>query len=548
LAQPPLSSSDSAAQELLRQQERERLLRQQQEQTPQVRLATPTTLAPTRLPPTEFPCFRIERLTLVGDAADQFQWALAAANPPDDPMLNRCLGNEGLNLTLTRVQNAIVERGYVTTRVLATQQDLSSGTLTLTLVPGRVAAIRFSEDSDPRATAFNAVPITSGDLLNVRDIEQALENFKRAPSVDAGIQITPLAGPATPPGTSDLLITWQQARPVRLSLSLDDSGSRYTGKYQGNATLSYDNPLALNDVFYLSLNHDLGFGSGKGTQGYTVHYELPYGKWLLGMTSSRYDYHQSVAGAFQTYRYGGTSNNDNLQLSHLVYRDPLRRLGAYARIWQRHSNNFIDDTEVQVQRRRMAGWELGMSYRQFFARATLDASVTYRRGTGAFTALPAPEEGFGEGTSRPALLTAEGQVSIPLVFGSRQWRYNGAWRGQWNQTPLVPQDRFFIGSRYTVRGFDGESALLGDRGWLLRNELSLALGDSTQLYAGVDYGQIGGQSTQFSIGRRLAGAALGLRGSYQRLYWDAFAGTPVVKPDGFNASRLTVGFGLNWSF
>jgi hemolysin activation/secretion protein len=547
MAQPP--SADDVAQELLRQQQRERLLRQQQELEPDVRLAPPGSSEPARLPQTETPCFRINRLTLIGEAADRFQWALRAANPSDDPALGHCLGAEGINLTLTRVQNAIIERGYITTRVLAAPQDLATGVLELTLIPGRIAAIRFTDDSDSRATAFNAVPSSTGDLLNLRDIEQALENFKRVPTADAGIQIAPAESSNAKPGESDLLIAWQQQRPLRLSLSLDDSGSAYTGKYQGSATVSYDAPFALNDLFYASVSHDLGVDSGgKGTLGHTLHYELPYGAWLLGFTAGRYTYHQSVVGAFQTYRYGGASNNSDIQLSRLLYRDAVRKFGTYARGWRRASSNAIDDTEVQVQKRRMAVWEAGFTYRQFFAAATLDADVAYRRGTGAFATLVAPEEEFGEGTSRPELFTSDLQLTVPITLGSRQWHYTSSWRGQWNRTPLVPQDRFYIGSRYTVRGFDGENALLGDRGWLLRNELGVSLGTSAQqLYAGIDYGRVSGPSTRLLVGRHLTGSVLGLRGGYQRLSWDAFVGMPLAKPEGFDASRVTAGFGMYWS-
>jgi hemolysin activation/secretion protein len=281
---------------------------------------------------------------------------------------------------MKRVQNAIMARGYVTTRVLAAPQDLREGTLALTLIPGRMRAIRFTEGSGPRATMWNAMPAAPGGILNLRDIEQGLENFKRLPTADAGIQVAPAEGPDAKPGESDLLIAWKQGFPLRLNLSVDDSGSKYTGKYQGAATLSWDNWWLLNDLLYASFNHDIGhaYSGKKGTRGHTVHYEAPYGYWLLGLTASRYDYHQQVAGAYQTYTYSGTSENREIRLSRLFYRDAVRKAGAYVRGWQRTSGNAIDDTEIQVQRRRMAGWEAGLTYRQFFEAATLDASVKRR--------------------------------------------------------------------------------------------------------------------------------------------------------------------------
>ncbi|TPG58345.1 hypothetical protein EAH77_19075 [Ewingella americana] len=43
---------------------------------------------------------------------------------------------------LLKVQNALLEQGYVTTRVMAEEQDLTQGTFTLMLQPGRIEQIR----------------------------------------------------------------------------------------------------------------------------------------------------------------------------------------------------------------------------------------------------------------------------------------------------------------------------------------------------------------------------------------------------------------------
>lgn len=499
-----------------------------------------------RLPESETPCFPIREIVLKSEIST-FDWAVHAVNIPGDPANGRCLGAVGINRVMTRIQNAIVGRGYVTTRVLAEAQDLQSGVLVLTVIPGRIHAIGFTDDSGPRANAWNAAPARPGDLLNLRDIEQALENFKRVPTAEADIQIVP----ADQLGESDLLISWKQAFPFRLGLSANDGGARTTGKYQGSVTVSGDHLLALNDLFYVSFNHDLGGGgaSERGTHGHTLHYSLPWGYWMLAATSSASGYHQAVAGASQTYLYSGTSKNHELKLSRLIYRDASNKTTATLRGYLGSSNNFIDDTEVEVQRRRMAGWEASLAHRAFIADATLDLDLSYRRGTGAFSALHAPEEAFNEGTARPTIIGAEASLALPFKLGGQSLRYSGSWRAQWNRTSLVPQDRFSVGGRYTVRGFDGESVLMAERGWLIRNELGLALGASGQeLYVGLDHGEVGGQSTELLIGRRLTGAVIGLRGRVKDLSYDLFAGQPVRKPDGFKTASVTVGFNVSLSY
>lgn len=538
--------------ELLRQQERERVLREQLESRPDVRLqATPVDEGVERLPAKESPCFAINDIRLIGEASEQFQWALRAANPKDDPAIGRCLGGGGINLTMKRMQNAIIEAGYVTTRVLAEAQDLNSGVLVLTLVPGRIREIRFEEGTSSRANAWNAMPASPGDLLNLRDIEQALENFKRVPTAEADIKIAPARAADAKPGESDVVIAWSQRFPARVSLSVDNSGSKTTGKYQGNVSLSLDNLLSLNDLFYASVNHDLGGGESghRGSDGSTLHYSLPFGYWQLGFTSSEYNYEQSVAGANQTYQYRGESRNNEVRLSRLLYRDAVRKTTAWGSLWTRSSENFIDDTEVGNQKRRMAGWQLGLDHREFIGASILDLGVAYRRGTGAHDALRAPEEDFDAGTSRSQIITADAQLQVPFQVGDQRLRYIGGWRAQWNRTPLVPQDRFSIGGRYSVRGFDGENILSADRGWTLRNEIGLSLGQTGQeLYTGIDYGEVSGQSSEFLIGQRLAGAVVGVRGGYKSLSYDWSVGTPLKKPDGFETANVTSAFTVIWSF
>ncbi|MFT4174033.1 MAG: ShlB/FhaC/HecB family hemolysin secretion/activation protein [Rhodocyclaceae bacterium] len=549
---PTLPGIDAREQQL--QQERERSLREQQEQRPDVRLQEPglPRASEARIPDDESPCFQIERIELVGDAAEAFQWAIAAAQEAGDPAVGRCLGSTGINVVLTRIQNAIVKRGYVTTRVLAGDQNLQSGVLQLTLVPGRIHAIRFAEGAETVwATAYNTVPAKSGDLLNLRDIEQGLENLKRAPTIEADIQIVPTEGADAVAGLSDLVISWRQARHWRLSLSADDAGSSGTGRYQGTATLSLDNLLALSDLFYVSYNHALGpFNSaGRSTDGYNVYYAIPFGYWMATATYSDSSYYQTVAGAFQDYRYSGKSSNVDVKLSRIVWRNATSKTSVGVKGWRRTSSNYIDDTEVEVQRRRTAGWGAEINHRRFIGAATLDLTVDYKKGTGALDAIPAPEEIFGEGTSRMRLWSFNASLDIPFVLADQRLRYSTHWRQQWNGTPLSSQDRLSIGNRYTVRGFDGELTLMGERGFVWRNELSAALPPlGAEIYWGLDYGRVFGFPTADQLGRSLAGTVLGVRGNLLRISYDMFIGTPLYKPDRFPSANPVVGFNLNWSY
>jgi hemolysin activation/secretion protein len=432
--------------------------------------------------------------------------------------------------------------------VRAAPQDLKAGELTLTVLPGHVRHIRFAADASPRGTAWNALPISEGDILNLRDIEQGLENFKRVTTAEADIQVTPTET-AAQPGDSDLVIHYQQRFPFRFNVSLDDGGYKATGKYQAGATLSYDNWWTLNDLFYANWNRSLGHYSDQGVNSYTVHYSVPAGSWMLGSTLSGSRYQQQVAGNNSPIIYSGQNRNAELKLSRLIYRDAVRKTTLSLKGLLRNSRNFIDDTEVRPQRHQTSAWEAGVNHREFIGNAIIDTNLAYRRALDKQGKQPESTADLPQLATRYSLFLADATINAPFQIAGQRLRYNGSIRAQWNRGTLPSQDQFSIGGRYTVRGFDGELILQAERGWLMRNELALALGQSNQaLYAGIDAGQVSGPSAQYLLGECLAGAVIGMRGVFWKMSYDAFIATPLSKPEGFRTAAVTGGFSINFAF
>lgn len=526
------------AREQLRQQQRERALREQNTPQADERLPRPNMAQPD-YPTNEQPCFTISKLILVGDSATRFQWALNAAADAR----GRCLGGQGIVLAINKVQNAILAKGYVTTRVMAQEQDLTKGVLTLTLQPGRIGDIRFDTPVFWRGRLWNAIPASKGDILNLRDIEQGLENFKRVPSVNADIKIIPGVREAT----SGLQVNWKAGRPVRLSLGLDDSGGKSTGQYLGSATLSVDTPFAQNDLFYANLGEDLFQHGPFGNRSHTLNYFFPLGYWAFSANYSDYSYHQNIPNANEVLHYSGKSDTLQLTVSRLLYRDQSHKTTLNLRGYRKYSTNAVNDINIDLQKRRTAGWELGLNQRSYLGRTTLDANINWRRGTGALNALPAPEEASHSGSARTGMLLGDLSVNQPFAWGEQPWRYYTSVRGQWSQSALTPQERMAIAGRYTVRGFDGEQMLSGEKGLLWRNEIAWNMfSRGHELYLTTDCGRVDGPGTRDLVGHQLAGSALGVRGMLWGLFnYDLSAGLPLYKPQGFHTSGATASFSLS---
>lgn len=524
---------------------------------PSVRSEVPKVEAYPALP-TETPCFRIDRFTLdvpasLPDAAkaqgasalpmDRFAFAREWLNHYE----GQCVGKQGIDVLIKGLSQAILARGYVTTRVLIPEQDLSTGTLKLSLIPGMIRHVRFA-DEKLRGTWKTAFPTRDGEVLNLRDLEQGLEQMKRVSSQDVSMQIVPGALP----GESDVVLDVKRSKPWTVVASIDNSGTRATGKLQGNLSVGIDNPLGLNDMLNVGVSQDLEFGDKRlGSHGWNGFYTIPWGYWTATLSASTNTYYQQIAGVNQTFIASGNSKTVDFKLARVLARSQNDVFGGYFRLSRRFGQSFIEDTEISQQRRNNTIIELGVTDRHYFDGAQFDGSAAYRQGVGGFGAQ---DDMLAAGpTYRFKMAVLDANLSVPFVISKQPFRYVGTFHGQYTGNTLYYLDDMTIGSRYTVRGFDGETMLASSRGFYWRNELQMPIGQTGQaIYAGLDYGRVWGPQPIALVGTQLAGAVIGVKGSIGTRFgayaYDLFAGTPIYKPSGFPTARVTFGFQLTSQF
>lgn len=540
LAIPPATGFtqvlDAGAEAFRRQEEREALERRREERASDAFLPRERVpLGPEALPE-ERPCFAIREIALHG--AEPFAWMQPLAKAYRD----QCIGRQGINLIVRRLTGELLERGYITTRVTIPEQDLADGTLDLIVVPGVVREIRFAERSTPGnwQTAF---PTRPGDVLDLRALEQGVEQMKRLPSQDVEIELVPGARP----GESDVVITRRQDRRLRGALSVDDSGVDATGRYIGSATIALDGPLGLNDLAYISASGALDRESGRrGNEGLSGFYSVPWGWWTFSAFASDFRFRQTIQGVAQEFVSSGETRSIDVRASRMVHRTGRSKTAILLRTNVRRAESFIDDVEILNQNRRLTAAEIGVNHRQFVERAILDATIAFRAGVPWFSAeAPLDASNSEVPTSRYRLWTVDALASAPLQIGALAPRYSAQFRAQLTTDALFPLDYFSIGNRFTVRGFDGERTLAADRGWLLRNELALPLPVAQhEAFIGIDTGAVGGAATRFLPGKNLTGAVIGLRGGWKGLLYEFFAGWALSKPEGFRTGNPALGFQL----
>ena len=455
---------------------------------------------------------------------------------------------------ITNIRNAfqrkLLDKGYVTSQVYIPEQNLNAGTLQFMVMPGRVEDIQYSDSSahGPWRTAF---PVRPGDILNIRDVEQGLEQMKRVSSQSVTMKLLP----GTSVGTSIIELSIKQDKPVHGSISFDNSGLESTGVYQGSFTSSFDQVFRANDTFTMSLSGDLsGSGSIKGTRAASLNYVIPHGKDTFSLSFSKSRYHQTIQSNPYDFIYSGKSTTMKAKWNHVWSRTQREKRAFDISISTRHNHRFINDMEIPVQALRTTSMEFGVSNRKYIGNATLYTRLGFQWGIGALGAQPEHKASVAMGgpTSRYHMWLVDVDYRKPFIMGHRPASFTSSFHGQWVQggKRLYSVDTINIGNRYSIYGFDGEYTLMGDSGWYVRNEVSSVIPRlNTEVYLGLDVGAVYGKSTEALVGRTIAGTALGIRGNYSSgLLFDAFVSTPLYKPQGYHTKKFYSGFTVGYRF
>jgi hemolysin activation/secretion protein len=550
----PLTPLD-AAQEGVRRQE------QRQAQTQTLLPKTADQLHPaTPVPglqqlPHETPCFWIDTIHFRGAHAQHLRWL----EKDVQPVLNQCVGTQGLAQIARTLDAHLISLGYATSRVSFPPQDLASGVLNIHLDVGTVAAVRMVRERSGKTDADwgtwrNAFPTGPGDILNIRDLEQGLETMDRLPTQSVHTLLEP--GPVT---NSSIIVIQRQSAPLsqRLhgGLTLDNSGSQYLGRPQLSGALSLDNPLGLNDILSLTASSNVEHPtSGHRTQSLGLSYSLPWGYNTFTLSGSTVRYAQVVQGTTAQFLSSGSSQTARLQWDRTVWRTASSTFGVFGGAFIRKARSYLDDVELLVQRRNTSNLDLGIRIKTLTpAGGEVSVQIDERRGIGSFGAQPdLPTAAQGGLTLRPQIWGLNLNWRQPFQVGARPWVYSATLHGQSTPDTLVSEDQIVIGDRYSVRGFDGNTVLLAENGYWWRNDLStpvhLLQDWNTAAYVGLDAGRVWGPSAANLVGTKLVGAVIGLRGQAGRVQFDAGLGTPVDRPAGFRTKHLnlyvsaTVGF------
>ncbi len=476
----------------------------------------------------ETKCFYIKKIKVEGvTLLDKDEQSKILKN-----YMDHCDTLQDIKNLVNRLNTIYLEKGYITSKVYLKPQNLSKGILRLFALEGKIESIK------PDKLYIKDVFLgQSGDVLDLRKIEDAVELINRLPSNHATLDIKP----SKKIGYSDIIIKNKIARRVNGSFEVNNFGTKKTGRVQGSLALNLDNLLGINDQLGIVLNGtDKEFGD-ENSKGDSFSFSFPLGRMLNDFSYSKTSYKQLEPVGITSYKLNGDTKTFRYNLGYKFYHDQTNSIKVGASISHSKNKNYIESTLIQTSSYSLSNVGFNVNFLHnadsFYAYVVLD----YEKGTDWF------------GTNNPTELNprfALYSVDLSLRKNFPFLNYSLQAHYQHTKDKLFSNFRISIGGAYSVRGYEDEG-LSGNNGYYFRNEFSKPLKSKLfgllhqSYFVALDGGHIKKESD--SLGGDLLSYAIGGRFSKGKFDASAYYAKPIYK-DNIDMVRSFAGFTISYKF
>lgn len=467
------------------------------------------------------------------------------------PFMGRCLGVAEVEQILGEITRAYLLRGFLTTRAYLPAQDLSKGELTILVVEGKIEEIRIESKGRKGFLPENTMPSAAGDLLNLRDLEQGIDQINRLQSNRATLDIAP----GSQPGQSVVIVRNEPARFYRVTASADNQGSEPTGEHQLGLTVSADSLLGASEFLMFthreSVLEDRNWAHSTSD---SLMLAVPYGY-------NTFTYSGSISEYLSTLRTPGglslettgESITQSLSWDRVVFRNQNTRANVTSALITKKALNYLEGQLLAVSSRTLSIIDLDANLSTGWGGGILGLNLGWSQGVKFANALndvdslpyDAPRAQFRK-------FKYGASYFFPFSALDHAWSYSASLTGQNGITSLYGSEQISIGSLYSVRGFVS-TTYSGDKGYYVRNDLSMRTAFEwgaevvpARWYMGLDVGSVRNRAAGVPEGS-LVGAALGVVVNWRGASLDLSNTCPLETPGGVEKEPCQTWFRLSYS-
>ncbi|MEY3197475.1 MAG: hypothetical protein RLZZ59_846 [Pseudomonadota bacterium] len=380
---------------------------------------------------------------------------------------NRCIDHGLIEDLVREFTNYYVGKGYVGTKILIPEQNIKSGTLCLDLIIGRVERIENKENGVLRYRP-NIFPGSVGGILNLRDLEQGLDNMSNLRS-NKGASMH--FKPGTGFGDSIVVIENAADKKWFLNTGIDNYGSKLKGQHEWHSSYRLEDFIGMSESYSFAHKRSVGDDKKYSTRSYSAGFAVPYGYNNISLSYGYTKYRNFINATTQRFNNKGKTHVIKGVLDRVIYRDGNGKTTLGISAGRDIYSNYISDTKIQISSYKIDKASLSLKHHRKLDASLVGFGVEYVRGINKnyknkFGSKLYPAHVFDKINYEFSWMHPINLDSVPGAA-----RFTTSLNGQYSSRVLSASEKFSVGGFASVRGFKN-SVENTDKGLLFRNEMA----------------------------------------------------------------------------
>ena len=410
------------------------------------------------------------------------------------------LSSNDIQNLLTDLTNKLISKGYTTSVVnFDRNNDLTTGTLNLEIVAGRIEDIRINSGNGlDKYKEFFMFSKNKGKIFNIRDIDTATDNFN---SINAN-NMTMEVLPGRKENYSRIEVKNRLKNKYTVGILANNYGdSKQNGIWRRGINLNIDSPLGIGDNFYFTYmtvpkkdpNRSwkktveqlqpgeilpigpAGYDPLKGDtlpykrrlDMFNFGYTMKFRTYTLKLNSSKSIQESSFYSANTVYDMYSNSHTLSADLEKILFRNQKSKVSLDLGIKRKHNQSYLEKSVLSD--RKLAIGTLSLNATTSLFGGIFGSSFGYERGLTIFHA----ERDSGKIDTTPKAQFHKYSMNLSYykpITNKLVYRANVS--GSYSNDVLYGSERQTIGGVGSVGGYHTRESIQGDKAIEVSNEIA----------------------------------------------------------------------------
>lgn len=388
-----------------------------------------------------------------------------------------------LKQAMEQLENLYMERGYVTTRVMLDleKSKFQEGKVTFFVQEGKLEKILY-DGEEKVAKTWWTFPKREGEILNLRDLEQGMDNL--------GENVSFRIVPGEEEGKSIVEVKRKKIENISGEVNYNNLGQKGTGRHRIRVSYGIKNSLGLNETLsgYYQTTLQRQKKDEEESKNYQLSLLIPFQAYQMSYQLEKSSYLQTIPALGRKYAATGDTKVQRFGIGRTLFRNENGKWELEAHLSLKEIENYIDAIRLTTGSRRLSILSLEQHYTGRLWGGLFQGNAGVHFGLRQFGATKDRELWYHTSSS-PRAQFRKYTVDMSWYRPFGVWHYRGNVALQYSDDILHSSERLSIGDETTVRGFR-DFGVQGERGFYFRNELGYDKWKMVRPFLAYDLGEV----------------------------------------------------------